>query len=144
MKTQLAAFAVALSAALLSGCGDSPPVSLFPLVSQEDIDKGREAFDAGCRICHGPLDEGNPPSFKPLAGAECIKGDAQALALVILYNQGHRKGADGPFIFEEMSDGTLALVANYIRDHAGIKDSLLRPKTFEKAREIHAAQQSGE
>ena len=135
---------IALAALLLTqavGCGKkSPPLSIFPLVSKEDLARGRMLYDNRCMFCHGAPEKGNPPRFAPMITKPVVKGDPEAFASEILYFKGHELKPGGPGLFENMDDADIARIGNYVRDCAGTKDVPMRGKTVLRAREIHAAE----
>jgi cytochrome c553 len=125
----------------VAGCGKkSPPLSLFPLVNKEDLDRGRILYNNRCMFCHGAPAKGNPPRFEPMVSKPVVAGDPQALAMEILYYKGHELKPGGPCLFEMMDDADIARIGNYVRDCAGIKEVPLRGKMVLRAREIHAAE----
>jgi len=133
--TLIAALVVLTSA----GCGKkSHPVSLFPLVSKEDLQIGGDLYKSRCAICHGAPEEGNLPSFKPLAGSAIVKGDPLPFATTILYGKGHETKKDAPRFFEAMDNAAIARIGNYVKAAANATDVPMRAKTVERAREIHA------
>lgn len=114
-------------------------MALFPLVSKEDILKGEAAYANSCRYCHGLPETGNLPVFKPLRNSDIVKGDPQVLADAILFSPHHRKGSDGPYLFEKVDDETIVHIGNYVRDKAEALETPMRVKTVERAREAHAS-----
>ncbi len=126
------------SALLLGACGDSPPVSIFPLVSKEELALGEAVYNSNCRICHGSPEKGNLPVFKPLKNSALVRGDPVDLVGYILYARKHRDGKTGQYLFEGMENGQVALVSNYMRDAAGKTDLPVRTKAVERARELQS------
>lgn len=126
-----------------AGCSKRPPISLFPLVSREDLARGEVLYNNRCRYCHGDPDRGAPPRFAAFAKMGIVKGDPQVLASAILYEKEHMTGPNGPYLFEEMPDADIARVANFIRSRAGAEQVPLRAKTVRRAREIRTAEASG-
>jgi mono/diheme cytochrome c family protein len=137
MKLVFPALLVLASAALLVACGEKKPaVSIFPLVTKEEIARGAAIYKSRCQACHGPVDKGNPPSIKPILLKPSLSGDAQQLASLILFSKQHQL-PDGSYLFAELSDADIACVGNYLRDKVGAADKPLRSKTVERAREVH-------
>jgi mono/diheme cytochrome c family protein len=130
--------------ALAAGCGKSPPVSIFPLVSQEEIARGESLYNTSCRLCHGTPEQGNLPVFKPLMNEPSVSGDPLQLADAILFSKHHRHGPDGPYLFIDMNNEDVACVGNYLRSKTGTDQAPLRAKTVERAREIHDEQDKAE
>ena len=124
--------------AQVAGCGKKPPLSLFPLVSKEDIERGSKLYSSHCQPCHGTTEVGNLPRFKPFADDPVTKGDTLVLASSILYNKAHLTKAGGPYLFEGLTNSEIAHIANYMRSAAGVEDVPMRTKTIERAREIQA------
>lgn len=123
---------------VLGGCEKkNRPVSLFPLVSKEDLQIGGNLYKTRCAICHGMPDKGNLPSFAPLANSPIVKGDPLPLASAILYSEGHIAKPDEPHFFENSDDATIARIGNYLKAEAGSTESPMRSKTVHRARELH-------
>jgi len=123
-----------------TGCAKRPPLSLFPLVSADDIARGEVLYNNRCRYCHGDPDKGILPRFKPFSEMGIVKGDPQILASAILFEKEHRTGTTGPALFEDMPDADIARVANYMRSRAGADQIPVRSRTVQRAREIQASQ----
>lgn len=135
---------LAVSTGMLAavGCGKKEHVSLFPLVSKEDLTIGKTIYKNNCQVCHGQAETGNPPRFPAMTGMPVTHGDTVIFAEAILFNKYHLTRPGGPYLFEEMDDAEIARVANYVRNIAGMQDVPLRAKTVQRAREIHAEKQS--
>lgn len=121
----------------LQGCGKSPPVSLFPLISDEEIAQGKSLYNSNCKMCHGTPSRGNLPVFSPLANSPVVIGDALIFSEHILYDSNHRKGEEGPYFFTSYDDASITRIANYLRQEAGLSDQPLRARTVKTAREVH-------
>jgi len=118
-------------------------VSIFPLVSQEEIAHGESIYAGNCRPCHGTPEQGNLPVFRPLVNERIVNADPLKLAGVMLFSKHHRQGPDGPYLFADMTDEDVACVGNFLRSRIGSDQAPLRAKIVERAREIHEERDEG-
>ncbi len=90
----------------------APPAVSQDMSKEELMQKGEEAYNTSCAVCHKPDGSGMPPAFPALKASPIALGAVEPhLSMVVYGKQGTAMQAFG----EQLDDATLAAIITYER-----------------------------
>jgi mono/diheme cytochrome c family protein len=92
-------------------------------------DAGQVVYQANCAACHQATGQGIKGAFPPLAASAVVKGDAKAVAAVVVNGRGAM-----PSFGRQLTNSQIAAVLTYIRHSWGNSASMVTPAAVAAAR----------